>query len=301
LRTKDGTLARRRLADLLEQAVALSQCENSSICFQVLAEQWLKAAGTSMKPSTKLRAQVVIKSLNRFFQPVEARRITKIMLEEWAEARSKEISARTFNYEREVLRRILDYAIREGVILDNPVRVIAKQKARKSPPAIPTKEQFCTLISTLREARADALPAADLCEFLAYSGCRLGEAVAICWRDVDFERKTFIVSGGETGTKNYEFRTVPLFPALESFLKRRMEEMIEAPELETTISEIKSAKKTMAAACKKLTYRISLIIICVTSFAATQFSVGKYISPSVSLPESSHAAYFWRHEKFTLD
>jgi integrase len=251
LKTKDGTLARRRLADLLEQADALSQCGNCGISFPALAEQWLTAAGTSMKPSTKLRAQGVVKSLNRFLHAVEVRRVTKVMLEEWAETRSKEISARTFNYEREVLRRILDYAVREGVILKNPALVITKLKTRKLPPVIPTKDQFQTLISTMRDARADALPAADLCEFLAYSGCRLGEAVAVRWSDIDFEHKTFTVSGGETGTKNYEFRTVPLFPALEHFLKRRLNEFIDIPEPESAISEIKSAKKAMAAACKK--------------------------------------------------
>jgi len=251
LKTKDGALARRRLAELLEQSVALSQCENSGISFAALADQWLTAAGTSMKPSTKLRAKGVVKSLNRFLKTVETRRITKVMLEEWAETRSKEISARTFNYEREVLRRILDYAVREGVILNNPALVISKLKARKLAPVIPTKAQFRQLIATMREARADALPAADLCEFLAYSGCRLGEGVAVRWSDIDFERQAFTISGGETGTKNYEFRAVPLFPALDTFLKRYLEELGGMPPPEETISQIKSAKKAMAAACQK--------------------------------------------------
>jgi integrase len=251
LKTTDAALARRRLSDLQAQAVALSRCEDSSISFTVLADRWLKVAGSSMKPSTKLRAETVIKSLNLFLKTVETRRITKVMLEDWAETRSKQISARTFNYEREALRRILDYALREGVILENPALVIKKLKSRKLPPIIPTKQQFQKLISTMRDARADALPAADLCEFLAYSGCRLGEGVSVCWGDVDFERNTFTVSGGETGTKNYEARVVPLFPALEAFLERYLEELGGMPSLGEPISPIKSAKKAMMAACKK--------------------------------------------------
>jgi integrase len=251
LKTKDGALARRRLSDLMDQAVALSQCEDSSISFKATADRWLTVAGSSMKPSTKQRAEAVVKSLNRFLKTVETRRITKMMLEDWAETRRKEISARTFNYEREVLRRILDYALREGVILENPALVIKKLKSRKLPPVIPTKDQFQTLIATMREARADALPAADLCEFLAYSGCRLGEGVAVCWGDIDFERKTFTVSGGEAGTKNYEARVVPLFPALEAFLQRYLEELGGNPPPEEPVSPIKSAKKAMMAACKK--------------------------------------------------
>lgn len=251
LRTKDGMLARRRLSDLMDQAVALSQCKDSKVSFEAMASRWLKAAGSSMKSSTKLRAAGVIKSLNRFLKATETRRITKMMLEDWAETRRKEISARTFNYEREVLLRILDYAVREGVILENPALVIKKLKSRKLPPVIPTKEQFQKLISTMREARADALPAADLCEFLAYSGCRLSEGTEVRWKDIDFERKIFTVSGGERGTKNYEARVVPLFPALEAFLHRYLEELGGMPPPESAVSPIKNAKKALRAACKK--------------------------------------------------
>ncbi|MGE4488886.1 MAG: hypothetical protein AB7E95_04990 [Kiritimatiellales bacterium] len=88
------------MTDLLEQAVALSQCGNNGISFDMLAEQWLKVAETAMTPSTRLRAAGVIRSLNCFLKTTEARRITKLMLEEWAEMRSKEISARTFYCER---------------------------------------------------------------------------------------------------------------------------------------------------------------------------------------------------------
>lgn len=244
-------MAKRRLADFVEKAVALSQCDNGKVLFEELADRWLMVAGTSMKASTKLRAKGVIKSLNHFLKSTETRRVSKMMLEDWAEVRQKQISARTFNYEREVLRRIFDYAVREGVILQNPALVINKLKTRKSPPVIPTKEQFQALISTMREARADALPAADLCELLAYSGCRLGEAVNVCWGDIHYDQKQFVVTGGETGTKNHEARMVPLFPALELFLKRLLAEYEEAPEAQATISEIKSAKKAMAAACQK--------------------------------------------------
>ena len=251
LRTTDGALARRRLADLQEQAVSLSRCEDSAVSFEAMSERWLKVAGSSMKPSTKRWIETVVKSLNRFLRTVEVRRITKMMLEDWAETRRKEISARTFNYERDVLRRILDYAQREGVILENPALIIKKMKYKKLPPEIPTKEQFQTLISTMREARVDALAGADLCGFLAYSVCRLGEGTEVRWGDIDFDRKTFTVSGGETGTKNYEARVVPLFPALEAFLNRYLEELGGLPPQEEPISPIKNAKKALMAACKK--------------------------------------------------
>lgn len=251
LRTTDGALAKRRLAELVERAGALSQCENGRVGFTELAERWLTASGAAMKPSSKLRQQVSIKALSPFFGAFEVRRISKPVVEEWAAKRSEQVSARTFNHERETINRILAHAVRDGLLLENPAAVVKKRKVRQAPPDIPTKEQFATLIQTLRNGRADSLPAADLCELIAYSGCRLNEANCVRWGDVSFEQKRFVVTGGETGTKNHEFRVVPLFPALEKFLQRKLAELPVPPESSECIAGIKSAKKAMMAACRK--------------------------------------------------
>lgn len=251
LRTTDGALAKRKLSELLDRASALSKCETGKIGFSELAERWLTATGASLKPASKIRQKVCINALNIFFSAFEIRRISKTVLEEWADQRGEAVAARTFNHERDTLSRILTYAVREGILLDNPALVIKKRKVRQAPPDIPTKEQFSTLIKTMREARADALPAADLCELIASSGCRLNEANSIRWGDVNFDQKRFVITGGETGTKNHEFRVVPLFPALENFLQRKLTELPQPPESFENVVGIKSAKKAMIAACKK--------------------------------------------------
>ena len=66
---------------------------------------------------------------------------------------------------------------------------------------------------------------ADLATFLAFSGCRIGEAHRVRWADVDFTRNTLKIAGDpETGTKNWLFRTVPMIPELGQLLKRMREE-----------------------------------------------------------------------------
>jgi len=173
------------------------------------------------------------------------------MAEEWAAQRSGERSARTYNYERESLIRVLDYAQREGLILDNPARILQRLKLRQVKPTIPTKAEFETLLVEIGKLRSDARASAELCELLAYSGCRLREGTALTWGDVDFKKKQFTVTGGERGTKNHEARTIPLFPSLEAFLKRLLDEMEKPPRSEQRISKIESAKKAMMSACKK--------------------------------------------------
>jgi integrase len=204
-----------------------------------------------MKPSSKKRQEGIVEKLVRFFGEIQVRHITRTMVEDWAAAESKKVASRTFNYERETFVRLLDYAVREGIILDNPVRVIQRHKVRTHRPEIPTKEQFKTMLETIATLRADAMPSIDLCELLAYSGCRLNEATALTWGDIDFEQKRFTVTGGETGTKNHEARVVPLFPSLENLLKRILDRYSESPAPSVPVVSIKGSRTAMISACRR--------------------------------------------------
>jgi len=251
LRTTDLALAKRRLSELQEKASRLCTSDNAKIVFAELGGKWLQVVVASLKPSSYLRQTQIIKSLGRFFDKTVVRRITKADVENWATARSQEVSARTCNYERETFIRILDYAMRDGLMMDNPARVIKRRKQPKQKVVIPTKEQFKALIQAIQSLNANAHEAEILCEFLAYSGCRLGEAIEITWGDINFELKQFTVTGGERGTKNLETRTVPLFPALETFLLRQRDSLSQKPQSSDRIFSIRCAKTAMISACRK--------------------------------------------------
>src|SRR5258708_33614666 len=93
---------------------------------------------------------------------------------------------------------------------------------------------------------------ADLVELLAYSGCRVHEAVSIRWADVDFAKSSVRVTGGERGTKNHEARTVPMTDALRALLTRLKAAGDTKPG--DFVSQIDSAKKCLRTTCKKLEY-----------------------------------------------
>lgn len=251
LKTTDQALAKRRLAEMSDRASTLAHGGDSAICFADLGEKWVKSISSHLKTSSATRQAVILRGLGQFFGATQVRRITRSMVEDWAAIRSKTAAARTFNYERETLRRVLDYAIHDGLMLDNPVLTVKRRKAPRHEIVIPTREQFRTLIETIRALRADAGPAADLCELLAYSGCRLGEAITLKWGNVNFEMKRFTVTGGDTGTKNHEVRFVPLFPALEALLIRFRDSRAVSPLDGERIAEIQSGKKAMITACLK--------------------------------------------------
>ncbi len=251
LKTKDHALAKRKLGELRKKADGLTHGSNGKISFPALALRWHTIMSATLKPSSIIRQEGVAKAFSKYFGDVPARNITKHMAEDWAEARSKQVTPRTVNYERECLIRIFDYALRDGVMLENPARVLKRRKVSTPKAVIPTKEQFKTLLETIQTLRVDALPSVDLCELLAYSGCRLNEATSITWGDIDFKQKIFTVTGGEKGTKNHEARTVPLFPALESLLKRFLGRLPEPPASAQRIISIKSARTAIIHSCEQ--------------------------------------------------
>jgi integrase len=217
-----------------------------------LAKRWVDIAGGTMEPSSRDRMLGVIRNLNRHLGGFTVRNVTLRSLEQWATARRNACSAHTFNYELETLRRILDYAVEHGILMENPAHKIKRCKPHKKPVAIPTKDQFRKMLDEMHAKGSQ--DSADLAELLAYSGCRKGELVGdakyskppMFWRDVDFELKVFTV----TRSKNHEPRTVPLFPAMENFLCELQSRRQDPTNTNERIIPIYSAKTAITSACK---------------------------------------------------
>ncbi|NRB76857.1 MAG: tyrosine-type recombinase/integrase, partial [Verrucomicrobiales bacterium] len=173
----------------------------------------------ALKESSADRNVRCVKELNKFFGEMPVSEITSRDCEDWMAKRGKGIAASTFNKDANVLKAILDYANRDGLILENPAQVIKRRKVVDKEIVIPTREEYERLLKALDQLDPRAREAKALIQLLALSGMRLGEATRIKWSEVDFERGQFTVSGGEVGTKNNELRIVPLFPSLRVFLE----------------------------------------------------------------------------------
>ncbi len=74
---------------------------------------------------------------------------------------------------------MLAYAVREGLLLDNPARLVERRKLPKRRIVIPSHDQFRKLVEQIRRADRRAQHGANLVELLAYSGMRLTEAVIL--------------------------------------------------------------------------------------------------------------------------
>jgi integrase len=249
LKTSDRKLAERNLAEFKEKVSRLDLTQGKNrITFGELATLCMNTWRSRLKPRSADSRENSINQLRPFFGAMPIRGITRLQCEQWAERRSPQVAASTFNCDLESLRAILDYAQREGLIMDNPAKVIVRRRMGKVAIVIPTREQFTALIATLRELDIRYNTAADLVELLAYSGMRKAEANAFRLADVDFKRGSFTVTGGEYGTKNHEARVVPLFPVFQNFLERLQVESHHLPE--QPLIPILDAKKALETACK---------------------------------------------------
>jgi len=75
-------------------------------------------------------------------------------------------------------------------------------------------------------------------------------ANALTWADVDFLKNTLTVTGGDQGTKNREYRVVPMAGALRGLLERL--KAAHSPKPEDRIALIGDAKRCLARACRQL-------------------------------------------------
>ena len=250
LKTTDSALARRRLNELRDKVSHFNQTKGASrITFTDLAGRWLDTHRVHLKEKSISRLDTCLKGLMPYFGHVPVRNIGSQHWEAWLAGRGKKISPSSYKHERRVLLAVLDYAVRDGLLLDNQARdTVPIRKIPKSKIVIPTRDQFAKLVEAIRQADIRAKPAGDLVELLGYSGMRLGEAVNLTWGDIDWERNTFTVTGGERGTKNLEVRVVPLFPAMRELLERIRGDA--APVLSDRVIPIDNAKRAIITACK---------------------------------------------------
>lgn len=256
LKTTDRKLAERRLAELRSQVETLKTGPETRQTFQEVAQRWMDVTAHTLKASSAVRRDLCIRSLLPYFGDLPIRNIQAHHCERWLTERGKHLAPMTMNRELELMKSVFTYAVKNGLILRNPAEDLERRRVVPATITIPTREQFKQLIAAIRQSdgrldsQAKSKPGADLVELLAYSGCRLTEGTSIRWRDVDFDKNTLRVTGGELGTKNHEQRVIPMTEALRSLLLRLREERHAAPE--DFVSQIDSAKKCLETACRRL-------------------------------------------------
>jgi integrase len=210
----------------------------------------------SIKPRTRDYWRECLAALQKSWpglSETEIRKITQADCKKWASAYAKTASATRYNNTVSVLRHVLNVAVECGVVYSNAAAAVKRAPVRVKEIALPTIDKFNALTAEMRAGHSrDSVNCADLASGLAFTGCRIGEAREIAWRDVDFDAGEIVVRGdAKTGTKNWELRRVPLIPdARVLFQRMRSERPGEL--LDAKVFRVGECQKALDRACKKV-------------------------------------------------
>ena len=105
------------------------------------------------------------------------------------------LSLRTIKLHATVLSLVFKYAIREGIIRDNPVELARFPNIQKSKP----KDNYYTVDECKKLLElSEGTPLHDIMVVTLYYGLRRSEAMGLRWIDVDFDRSTITIQHTRT-------------------------------------------------------------------------------------------------------
>ena len=188
--------------------------------FEDFAREYLASATHSHKKDRTQDSERL--ALNRWVSHLGGVRIDKITSAHIHRYRDKRlesgVSARTVNLDTIAFRNVLKLARERELIVESPVVQQLKQKPSPRKPLL-TREQFERLLSTIPAATVkNGVLLRFYLRFLALTGAREQETLAVRWADVDFMREIVTIGAGGVA-KNHRERDVDFSPELRALLR----------------------------------------------------------------------------------
>lgn len=177
----------RRLHELRAALMAgtLARPTPRTLTLAAYLDEWLAAASAWLRPSTVESYGQLIRRV----QPLGSLRLSQVERRHLAAlyatlTRAGLSAGRVLKLHR-VMHKALGDAVRAGLIGRNPAADLDPPRPQAVPPTLWTLEQIRAFLAG---CAADDRPDSRLLSFLLLSGLRLGEALALRWRDLDLGR-----------------------------------------------------------------------------------------------------------------
>ena len=196
-----------KMAVLFEEECMRGQI-TSAIKFQRFAEQWFEEyAKINLRPTSYARMKQLTKRVypalgHKRMDKLTARDIqrfiTDMMINGRNETTGKPLSRKTAVHHLSFISDVFTYAIRMGMLSDNPCRRVFVPKQEQLEKEIFTLDEVRTLFANLDNEPMKY----QLYLMLAiYSGFRRSEMLGLEWKDIDFENSTISVRRTSQYTK----------------------------------------------------------------------------------------------------
>lgn len=172
------------------------------------------------------------------WQAMEAAKVWKVIAQAYESQRA--------NHMLGVMKQIGKLLVELGVRMDDPTTKLRRVKIVKVDRAIPSRDQIDQVIAAIRTMKkAKSQEAANYVAFLAFAGCRHGQAKALRWENISQDWIEF--PSGISGTKGAETRQLPISASMRSLL-----EGMRYPDAKGLVFSMASPKEALKNACVRL-------------------------------------------------
>jgi integrase len=248
LETNDLAYAKRKLDDFKRDLERTDHTKGATSFAEVLDKY---AATLKGAPSTLRDKKATILTIKTIFggcasQPL--RHLAPSKIEAFLADRYGQLSASAYNSALALVRSALDLAVRDKIIVENPVAHL-KYRRRETPVRLtPTFEQFQEIVASVRAQpfNADAQDSGDFLEMMGLLGLGQAELAALVRSDVDLGASRIFVKRRKTGVGFH----IPIFPQARDLI----EKLCQGKRHDERLFKLDDARKALVGACKRLGY-----------------------------------------------
>ena len=252
LGTKSRGTARAKLSVALSKAraegcVVMGAAGMDS--FGAALDEWLRRQDLRPELKSSSRegyASQVLKIKRSLDCDLAVRKLRPEDLRKWWAGLVESYAPATANGGLRVMRLVWAGLVEDGSAAVDPCQGLARVPIGRGHLDLVTREEFQAVAESVRSmGRRCSEEAADMIEWLAFSGMRIGELLAMEWADVRAD--CLVVRGGEEGTKNRGVREVPLIGELVALIDRRRGEHAAGP-----VFSMGAPGRALTAACLRV-------------------------------------------------
>ena len=198
----------KRQAVLFEE-LCMKGYQSQAVKFEVFAEQWFEEyAKPNLRNTTYERMLQLRKRIYAAFGHLRMDKITPRQIQAFINTLSKDganertgkpLAPKTIRHNLNLVSDVFSYAVKMGVVSENPCSKVTLPKDQQQEKKIYTPEQVQRFLTLLND---EPLKYRTFFNLLIYSGFRRGEMLGLEWKDVDFENNIISVRR----TSNYTGR-----------------------------------------------------------------------------------------------
>lgn len=171
--------------DINRQILSYTKQEEKGKLFCDVAEEWEEEHFPKIEYNTERRYKVLLSYAVREFEGVYIKDIQPLDIEQYLNYfASRNYATKTIKDQLSIVRLVFKYAYIKGYIISDPTKYITPPKGKAPVKRQPLSENEVDIVKNSVNTQYGLFP-----YFLMYTGLRRGEALALQFKDIDFENK----------------------------------------------------------------------------------------------------------------